>query len=376
MGTVRGVQPVDRAVLSVAMKVLLTVASLRLHYGGPANSVSQLAMALSREGAQVGVWAPDGSGLDTQLIDDNTGVARLAGDAKTLLAEFMPDVLHDNGIWLPYNHSLSRISRANNVPRVVSLRGMLDPWALRHKAAKKTIAWALYQKCDLRHAAHLHATAQVEAQNIHDRKLGVPVTMIPNGTRPMPANLLQVSPTRPPTALFLGRIYPVKGLLNLVEAWARTQPHGWRLDIAGPDEAGHQAQVQAAISKARLEDVIRFIGPVSGADKTRAFTNADLLVLPSHSESFGMVVGEALAHGVPVLTTTAVPWPDLETSACGWRVAPTAEGLSEGLLRATGHSRSELAHMGELGRQLISQNYSWPASAKAFLKLYEGTIGC
>jgi hypothetical protein len=110
------------------------------------------------------------------------------------------------------------------------------------------------------------------------------------------------------TALFIGRIYPVKGLPMLIEAWARVQPSGWRLEIAGPDEAKHQAEVEHAVAAASLSEVVSFIGPVYGSAKRSALFNADLLVLPSHSESFGMVVAEALAHGLPVLTTTATPW--------------------------------------------------------------------
>jgi len=75
----------------------------------------------------------------------------------------------------------------------------------------------------------------------------------------------------------------------LIEAWARVRPHRWRLEIAGPDEAGHQAEVEHAVAAAGLSEVVSFIGPVHGAAKQSALLNAGLLVLPSHSESFGMV---------------------------------------------------------------------------------------
>ena len=73
-----------------------------------------------------------------------------------------------------------------------------------------------------------------------------------------------------------------------------------------------------------MGDTVRFLGPLDGEAKERAFAgNADLFVLPSFSESFGMAVGEALGAGVPVLTTTGVPWPMLARRGCGWSVAPT-----------------------------------------------------
>ena len=104
----------------------------------------------------------------------------------------------------------------------------------------------------------------------------------------------------------------------LVEAWARIRPQNWILRIAGPDEAGHQKQVERAVSAAGLGEVVSFTGPIEPEMKKSAFFDADLFVLPTHSESFGMVVAEALAHGVPVLTTTAAPWSILRERGCGW----------------------------------------------------------
>jgi glycosyltransferase involved in cell wall biosynthesis len=174
--------------------------------------------------------------------------------------------------------------------------------------------------------------------------------------------------------MFLGRIYPVKGLLMLVEAWARTCPRGWRLVIAGPDEAGHLAQVQKKVVGAGLQDVISFPGPMHGKAKTAALYAAELFILPSHSESFGMAVAEALAHEVPVLTTTAVPWPQLTECGCGWRVAPTPEGLAEGLRQATTCGSTTLRAMGGVGRNLIAEDFGWPQVAADFRALYGAVV--
>ena len=104
----------------------------------------------------------------------------------------------------------------------------------------------------------------------------------------------------------------------LIDAWARVRPEGWLLRIAGPDEAGHQKQLEGAVSAADLSEIVSFTGPVESQMKKSAFLDADLFVLPSHSESFGMVVAEALAYSVPVLTTTATPWSILRERGCGW----------------------------------------------------------
>ena len=117
----------------------------------------------------------------------------------------------------------------------------------------------------------------------------------------------------------------------LIEAWVRLRPEGWRLRIAGPDEAGHRAEIEALVIRHRLAGVVSFLGPVEGKAKTDAYRTADLFILPTHSENFGMVVAEALSYGVPVLTTHGAPWSELETERCGWWVEPTVDGILSGL---------------------------------------------
>lgn len=356
------------------MKILLASASFAPTYGGPAYSVSRLAAALTRAGASVAIWAPDGSA--PAMASGLGSVVGLAGGMNAAIREFgPPDVVHDSGIWLAHNHALAVLAAALGAPRVVSTRGMLEPWARRHKRWKKMVAWAAYQRRDLRCAQLLHATSDEEGDNL--RALGLqPVAVIPNGVEvpnSLPPHRALADDAR--TALFLGRIYPVKGLPMLVEAWSQVRPHGWRLEIAGPDEAGHQGEVEALVARAGLGNVVSFRGPLSGAAKSEALANADLFVLPSHSESFGMVVAEALGHGTPVLTTTAVPWPRLQEIGGGWRVAPTAAGLADGLRSAVTTPLEHLWDMGRRGRALVLGEYGWDGVAQAFAGQYERLLG-
>jgi glycosyltransferase involved in cell wall biosynthesis len=355
------------------MKLLMTATSLDAAYGGPAFSVSQLAAALGEAGVEIGLWSADGSVVGANLLAPDARVRRLSGDLRQAAAAFGPEVVHDNGLWLPHNHQVAGLAQAAGWPRVVSTRGMLEPWAVRHKRWKKAAAWRLYQHRDVQRADALHATAEAEAANLAAMRLRPPVHTIPNGV-----DLPELAPDReagdaaPMTAVFLGRLYPVKGLPMLVEAWAQVRPAGWRLVLAGPDEAGHQREVEAAVAAGGLQDAVTLPGPVSGLAKADLLQGADLFVLPSHSESFGMALAEALSHGAPVLTTTAVPWPALETRQCGWRVPPTVEGLAEGLRVATARDRPTLRAMGAAGRELIAAEYGWPRIASAFVALYEG----
>jgi glycosyltransferase involved in cell wall biosynthesis len=363
------------------VKVFLAGTNLNPSYGGPAYSVSRLAAALAQSGVEVGLWAPDGSALTALLQPQGSGVRRLGGTEREALEAFgKPDVLHDNGLWMPHNHRLCRIAANRAIPRVVSTRGMLEPWAVNHKWLKKRIAWWIYQRMDLKRAAVHHATSETEAMNLSRLRLGVSVRLIPNGVDlPSPGVERRAEAAangnRVRTALFVGRIYPVKGLPMLVEAWARVLPEGWRLQIVGPDEAGHRLVVEKAVAAAGLERAISFSGPLDGDAKASAFRNADLFVLPTHSESFGMAIAEALAYGVPVLTTTGAPWPVLTERGCGWRVDPTVEGLVHGLRSAVSLGSATLSAMGVVGRDFAASELKWDHIANQFHRLYEATVG-
>ena len=365
------------------MKVFLAGTSLLPTYGGPAFSVSRLATALADAGAEVGLWASDQSAAVTPLLPAQASVQRLVGTETEALDRFgETDILHDNGIWLPHNHCLAVLAERRGIPRVVSTRGMLEPWALSHKRLKKRIAWCLYQRRDLKQAHCHHTTAEAEARNLQNLGLGVPVVAVPNGVDvPEERPLIVASETekavrarRRRTALFLGRIYPVKGLPMLVEAWARVRPEDWYLRIAGPDEAGHQTQVERAVFAAGLSEVVSFTGPIEHRMKKSAFFDADLFVFPTHSESFGIVVAEALAHGLPVLTTTGAPWSILPKSGCGWWVDATVDGIAEGLRQATILDPEILRAMGAKGRALVIGEFSWKRVADLILAAYEGVV--
>jgi len=364
------------------VKVLVTSTSLLPDYGGPAFSVSRLATALAEAGAKIGLWAADQSAAITPLVPVGSSVQRIIGtEAEALVCFGRIDILHDNGIWLPHNHRLAVLSERRGIPRVVSTRGMLEPWARSHKRLKKSFAWWLYQRRDLKHASCHHTTADAEARNVQRLGLGVPVVAVPNGVdvpeeRPSVLGLPAEKAIRrgQRTALFLGRIYPIKGLPILVQAWARVRPDGWVLRIAGPDEAGHRQQVEKAVSDAGLNEVISFTGPIGHRMKKSAFFDADLFVLPSHSESFGMAVAEALAHGLPVLTTKRTPWSILPETGCGWWVDATVDGIAQGLRQATILDSDTLQAMGAKGRALAIAEFGWKRVADLMLSTYESIL--
>lgn len=360
------------------MRVFLSASSFLPEAGGPARSVPQLAMGLVTADVEVGLWAPDGSAISSPLLTQVEGIHRLDGSAEEAWNSFPDiDLLHDNGIWRWHHWQLYKLAKLNKVPRVVSPRGMLEPWALNHKAARKRLAWWLYQRSLLNTASILHATAESEANQFQTLGLANEIRIIPNGVAL--ADWTQINFQRDEvkldkTCLFMSRLHPIKGLPLLLEAWARVRPEGWSLDIVGPDEAGHRAELDLSVRKLGLERVVRFLGPLEGSEKQAVLAQADLFVLPTHSENFGIVVAEALAHGCPVIVTHGAPWAILEQEHCGWWVPVSTDAIAEALEAATALSIDARREMGDRGRSVVEREFSWPKITEKFIHLYDLAI--
>ncbi|MEO7931668.1 MAG: glycosyltransferase [Chthoniobacterales bacterium] len=353
------------------MRVLHTVASLRLATGGPARSVPALANALADLGIDSHIWSPEpADGFDTP-----PRFTAYHGNLATMekqLGDF--DLIHDHGLWLPTNHAVSRMAARFHVPRMVSPRGMLEPWALNHKKWKKKLAWWCYQRRDLASACALHATAESEADQFRNLGLKNPIYVIPNGVEVPEPRIKAHSQSATKTALFLGRIHPKKGLPLLVQAWARVKPEGWKMRVIGPDEDGHRAEVEALVAQHGLANDWQFEGALEGEQKTAAFCEADLFILPTYSENFGIAIAEALAAGVAVITTTGAPWQELVKHRCGWWVPPKIEPLACALKEALLMDEEERQQMGHRGIAWMKEGFTWHSLAIRMLAAYNDNI--
>jgi glycosyltransferase involved in cell wall biosynthesis len=358
------------------VKVIHTIHSIRSEAGGPAYSVPALAKALQKEGIEVELWtcvpsAVPPHGLVTKCVQPKALAAKMQEAQKA-----NPNlIIHDHGVWLPWNHQVAKAAAKAKIPRVVSPRGMLEPWAMGYRAAKKWLAWRLYQKRDLQSAALLHATAEAEAQNLRELGLTPPIHVASNGVTLPPSTLVK-RPTsnQVRTILFISRLHPKKGLLDLVAAWSRIKNPDWRIRIIGPDEKNHRSEVQAAIAAAGLTSFIHIEPALAGSAKWQAYADADLFVLPSYSENFGLVVAESLACGTPVITTRATPWEELETHRCGWWIETGSIALQETLEKAIELPLDDLSIMGQSGRELIADRYDWASIAVSMRRAYQGLL--
>ncbi len=289
-------------------------------------------------------------------------------------AALAPNALfHLHMMWRGHLVAAAAFARRSGCPYLVSPRGTLEPWCLEYRGGRKRLFWALVERKRLLGAAALHATSAMEAENLQMLVPGRPIAVIPNGLAlPALAPRPEPGPTR--TALFLSRIHPKKGLPLLIEAWRQVRPANWRLLIVGPDELDHANHCRALARRMGVEGAIEFRESVSGQAKWDLYRAADLFVLPTLSENFGIVVAEALASETPVLTTTAAPWEELHTRSCGFWTAPTVDAIAAALKQATDLAPHDLQAMGARGRSLVMEKYSLDATIDDMLAVYEWAL--
>ena len=161
----------------------------------------------------------------------------------------------------------------------------------------------------------------------------------------------------------------------LLDAWADLRPADWELLIVGPDEGGHRAQLEAQAGRLGFADAVGFSDAVSDIEKWELYRSASLFVLPTYSENFGVVVAEALAAGVPALTTTGAPWSELNERSCGWWVAPEPREIRDALADALARPDADRKAMGLRGRELVRERYDWAAIAARMAEVYDWIRG-
>lgn len=378
------------------INVLAIIASMAKRHGGTTFCVASLCEASAAAGVKQSLITIRASAGQTEHLPnpDLVETLRVGGlhfsalrlfwspsfksDVRSYCHAHGVQIIHSHGIWTYPNFAAAAVARELGLPFMVSTHGMLEPWAWRHHAWKKRPIWWLWERRNLRSAAVLCATAQQEADALRAFGLRNPVAIIPLGVDLPPVS--QRSEVRDQgsglrTALFLSRIHPKKGLLNLVAAWSQVRPAGWRMAVCGPDECGHAQQLKQAVAAAGLSDVFDFKPPVYGPEKEALYASADLFVLPTFSENFGIVIAEALAAGVPVITTKGAPWEELRTRQCGWWIDIGVEPLAAALKQATSLSDKERYEMGQRGRRLVEDKYSWPQVGREMLSVYRWVLG-
>jgi len=377
------------------MQILHYCARLRLEDGGVVRAVLDLTTALARGGKSVTLIATEGD----DWPESETGVQTLHSgsfdrwpirfSAKRLseLRQHIEqaDVLHLHTPWEPANLQLANIARSCGIPYIVSLHGMLDDWVMRTSSLKKRLFLRFGGRKMLHHASVVHCTAQAEATQV--------VKLIPKSTLAViplvfdPTEFLDPPPTSDPdkywpprekerpVILYLSRLHPKKGVDRLIRAAALiSATHNARFIIAGSGDTDYVRQLRSLTEELQLGSTIDFVGYVEGDRKTALYRVADVFVLPSSQENFGLVFPEAMACGAPVITTKGVDiWPELEDSGGAMIIKEDVVSIAKAIdhLLVDPEKRSA---MGAAGRAWVESTYSGDAVANRYVDLYRRAI--
>lgn len=377
------------------MRVLHVIPSVSLHDGGPAVAVRAMAAATARMGIDVTVATTDADGQGRLDVPLDRAVARddvtyryfrrtVRGNWKFSwpLTRWLADHIRDfdvvtvHALFSYSTIPACRIARSCGVPYIVRPLGTLGAFSLRQKAWKKRPYYRVIERRHLADAAAIHATSRAEANAIaslgfgsHTHVIELGVELGPQRPRGRP------SPGDPLRLLFLSRLHPTKGLPLLFEAVARASALGAQLsvDIAGGGDPAYSSSLRAQVHDLSIADRVRFLGELHGDDKQRAFATADVFVLPSKHENFGIAVAEALAAGLPVIVSDQVALgQEVASWGAGLVVPLDASALAAAIMRMDDDDR--VRAMGERARRLASERYSWSRVAGELVMLYRQVI--
>jgi glycosyltransferase involved in cell wall biosynthesis len=298
------------------------------------------------------------------------------------------DIVHVHGLYRFPVTTAAYCARKAQVPYIIMPHGALDPFLYKQSQyglLLKRIYERLFDIPNLNHATAIHYTAEEEAKQASFLKLNTKPVIVPNGIDwegflklPSKGNFRRRIGLdfHSPLILFLGRINFKKGLDLLVPAFKSvSQKHAdARIAFVGPDNDGYGADVRRWCREQCVHDKVFFIDHLGFEDVKEAYVDADLFVLPSYTENFGLTVVEAMACGTPVVISDQVNiWRDILASGAGLVVRLDIGELADAICLLLADKRSAEA-MGARGRVSAQTDYAWPRIVEQLKQVYQELI--
>jgi glycosyltransferase involved in cell wall biosynthesis len=386
------------------MKVLHIVPSLGPRRGGPSHALPPMGRALLEQGVDVHVVTTNDNGpglldVPTGRWIDHQGVPTWFAPrwSPSVMAArefiFSPgwacwlkremrryDLLHIHALFSYLPSQAMSLARQHQVPFVLRPLGLLEESSLQRKSWKKALFLAWRERRNVRAAAAVHFTSMREKE-VSREVDGLCHWVVPLGVE-IPPKLSEAGgkvrsqrgwAAGAPCLLFLSRWAPKKQLPLLLRALDSLRDRPWHLILAGGDWQELDWASQKILTAWEPE---RYWLPgfVQGLEKAELFAAADLFVLPSISENFGVAVAEALAAGVPTVLTRGVALAEeVARQAAGWICDPgeteLRATLREALSDAVGRERR-----GAAAALLAARSFSWPAVGKQLVTRYEALL--
>jgi glycosyltransferase involved in cell wall biosynthesis len=382
------------------MKILHVIADLAPRHGGPSRACWEMARAVARLGHELSIYTTNQDGpvelavpTDRPVWRDGVEVRyfpiqppRFWGTSLPLaraLGRKIPtvDLVHIHSLYLFHDLVAGPLCRRAGVPYLVRPHGTLDPFIHRRHRWRKSLMEHLFENRNLRHAAALHFTTAAEQALAAPYTFETPGVVVPLGIdfaefedMPPPGRFRSAYPEigDKRIILFFGRVNFKKGLDILARAFGlvarrRQDVH---LVIAGPDNEGWGDKVRTWLQEAGVLDRATFTGMLLGSERLAVLRDADLFVLPSYSENFGLAVMEAMAAGLPVIISDQVNiFREVQEFGAG-KITPCEAGPVAAAILELTENPDVAAKMGQKGLALVKGRYQWDQVAKALEAAY------
>ena len=376
------------------MKLNAIIENIADEYGGPANSLPNMLQAIRTELAinSVIYSITKADNEKNEFIErfsipwvrcqpNGMDKIKYSSELKNRLNNDVSneDILFSNNLWNYPAFLSAQLAQQKNIPHIVSIRGTLYPWSLSQGKLRKKLAWLFFQKKSLQQASLIHVTCADEYKAVRDLGITSPIAIVPHGIN---YDDYQHLPDKNSAIehlglnkdkkyiLFMSRLHKKKGLDLLLELWpalAKEFPD-WCLLIVGPDYSNYTDSIAKLAIENNITANIKTLGMLTGLDKKCVLACSEFFVLPTYTENFGVVIGEALAAGTPVITTTGTPWSEISTHNCGKYITLSKENVHQALNEMMSLDSELLTVMSNNAKSLIKNNYSWSAQAIKFGK--------
>ncbi len=336
------------------MKIALIVDSYKAKTGGPSIILKETRDALISKGLNIKIISYDNYKSNRKLL------------FKKIINKY--DICHLYGGWT-YFHVKSFLTALGLQKKIIIHPfGYYEPWSLSQKKIKKKIAWLLYQEKILLKSHLIHCASILEKNNLLKLNKSFNVQVIPYGISDGSIKKKLNHKKIKRKAIYFSRLHKKKGIEDLIKCWNEIGNKDWILDIYGP--ADNQNYKEKLIKMASNNDNINFFNPVyNNKKKFKIFDNYDLMILPSYSENFGMIILESLARGLPVLTTVNTPWVNIKNKNAGWVINSSYNHLKSVLKKIFIYSEKEFTIKSKNAINLADK-FSWKNVSKIYVKTY------
>lgn len=286
------------------------------------------------------------------------------------------DLAHIHALFSPVSSCSAAIARSRQLPYLLRPLGTLDPADLQKKRHLKRLYAGVLERPNLAGAAAVHFTSDQEAKTSERFNTVTRDLVIPLGVSLPPSKSSSIRekfgiPEDRPILLFMSRIDRKKGLDLLLPALENLD-RDFHFVLAGgnPQDPNYETAIRDRIQTSPLKDKTSIVGFVTGSEKTALLEAADLFVLPSYYENFGIAVAEAMSVGTPVIISDQVHiWREIERSHSGWICTCDVESLTQTLKQAI-HDRAEQLRRGKNAQIYAQTHYSWNAIAQQVVTAY------